>query len=679
MSSVRSSKPLPKGITTAALLKSQLDRGKDYFDLLTPFVLREVLGSSGDVLHPAAIRAGILRTCGLDIPLRTISSLLDRLAKRQESGIRKEDGAHLRAASTTIAPDTADRLTHEFLVLGRAFAQFCEPRLPSVQDEADALDLLSRFLEAHSATIVLDGAPPSSKTDRREDVVVATFVSDVLGSNGVHTQTLLSLLQGLVLARAVTLEDLSEVERKLAGLSVYFDTSFVLALAGLYGAADYDASKDTVRLVRELGALPAVFDVTIDETRRVLAVYEDLLDTAEGRERLFATPLTAYLLSQNARGTDVRAHSELLERTLTREGLVVHETPARVPEYVSDEVGLASALKDVRGSGYERREKHDLDAIAAILTLRRGRVPSRIEDAVAILAAVGKVVRSTQRWWTDSGARGMCPVIDQAALLNYCWLKRPSVATRTHRHELAALCAATLTPSEDAWSAFRDELRRFAADGRISSDEAALILVDSYSSKLLVEAEAAESISPISAAAIVDRVRQELRKEVAAAQAETLREREERASAVALAETQRVTELQAKSKEFSQQLQAVDHALQAERQQREALEGSLAGLARVLAWIASVPVAAVLVALVAAVVVFPFISTLSLSPGAQRLLQGLTVAVGIMGGAFGVTALSIGRSFHRWMERRIGMALVRNGRPQGDGAKPSLGDGAIKE
>jgi hypothetical protein len=299
---------VPASVATAALLKSQLDQGKDYFDLLVPFVQHGVRDLTDEVVDPVALRTVINGRFGLDLPLRTLNVLLTRLSKRDSSGIRKEGGAFLKGSNAAIVENSTVLLA-EFRHLGEAFLEYCNGRLSAVTDAESALVILCAFLEAHSATLVLDEPVPSLRMDRREDIIIASFVARVLSSSNGRGKALTALLQGLVLARAVTLTDLATIERRLSNVVVYFDTPFVLSLAGLYGVPDQEATRDAVQMLKELGGVPAVFDVTIAEVRRILAVYEDRLDTAAGRQSLHWTPLTAFFFSINATSADVRTRS----------------------------------------------------------------------------------------------------------------------------------------------------------------------------------------------------------------------------------------------------------------------------------------------------------------------------------------------------------------------------------
>lgn len=647
---------LSPSVAIAALLKSQLDQGKDYFELLAPIVQRGVGTIAGDIVEPLALQRSIEALSGLTIPLRTIAVLLNRLASRAGTGIRKEGSAFLRTSASQPL-ETPVQLLSDFNDLGEAFASFSEGRLASVKDARTALDTLSSFLETHSTTLLLDQPLSSPRTGRKEDIVVASFLTVRLGAGDQVGRALTALLQGLVLARAVTLTDLASIERRLEKLVVYFDTPFVLTIAGLCGTADLEAAREAVRMLKALGATPALFDETIAEVRRVLAVYEDRLDTAEGRASLRWTPLTAHLLSINATGADVRGISSLLERQLAREGLNIHTTPPRDRDYVADETALTKALKDVRGDGHEAREDHDIDCVAAILTLRRGREAATLEDARAVFAATGLVVKTTRAWWSETGAKGIPPVIEHSALINYCWLKRPGFSTGVHRFELAALCSSILQPSQAAWDRFRKELRKLTESGQLTTDEESVILIDSYASKLLVETEESDTIGSGTVADIVQRVRDEHQREAANARTEAAAERLRRMEEQSLAEERRLRELEEKDKIYGERLTALRGELTEEQGRVAALEGAILGISRILAWMLTVPVLGVILATVTAAILFPVIDASTLPAGVRTVLHVVAVLVGLAGGIFGLSALSLAKPLQRKIETRIASIL----------------------
>lgn len=660
--------PVPRGVTTAALLKAQLDAGKDYFDLLAPLVARSLPDQAGGIIDPTDVRSRVEASTGLQLDLRTVGVLLERLSRRAGSGVRKDAGVYLCAPRDALTADThADSLSTEFAALGEQLLIYAGNRLPGVVDSSSALDALCDFLDSNAAHLSIAEGTHVRAAGRKADILIAGFVGKALNDGGPSASSLVSLLQGRVLARAVTLEDLSSLDRKFSNLSVYFDTPFVLMICGLYGDVDSEAARDTVGMLKELGAVPAVFDKTVNEVRRILAVYEDRLDTMEGRQSLDYTPLTRYLFALNATGADVRMRSALLEQKLSREGLAVHETPPRIAEFVEDETALSEALADVRGAGHQSREQHDVDCVAAILTLRRGRRATTLEDARAIFAAYGRVVQSVSKWWSASGRGGIAPVLSHSTIVNSCWLKRPRLQRSVHRHEIAALCAATLMPSASSWTKFRAELKKLVDSGEVPSDEAAVVLIDSLTAKLVVEHEEDDSLGPASVADIIDRVRSHHRAETDSALAMVEKEKEERRAEQIEAERRQAAALADQRTVFESRIGGLEERFSNERDSRVQLEASLRALASRLAKMAATLATAVGLFVVAVVTLFSIFDTSRLSPAMRTSIQFVTFIVAFASTSFGVTATSAGRRLSSWFERRLLRVMVGKADP-GDAA-----------
>jgi hypothetical protein len=633
-----------------------LDSGSDYFDLLVPFISAAVAASPGDIVDPAWISAEIARASGIQLPLRTVTVLLDRLTRRSNGGLRKDAGAYVRTRlQPTQSAGKLSELLSEFEALGAALLERAAGRIRDVRTVPDALRLLCAYLDAHGISLLIPSTERSSSLSRQADIVVATFVEAALKANDRAAANIQALLQGLILARAVTLEELADVDRRLSEVTVYFDTPFVLQIVGLYGPTDQTAARESLAVLRELGAVSAVFDVTLDEVRRLLVVYETRLDTAEGRDSLSRNAVTRHAFAINAKGSDMRVASALLEENLSRERVLVHATPERITAWVEDEPGLFAALEDDRGSGHEQRENHDVNAIAAVMTIRAGRTARRLDECRAVFVSQGRVIHSVLGWWFESGHTDFPPIMAHSALLNACWLKRPRSSTALLRHELAAVCASTLDPSPEAWSRFRAELKRMVDAGLISSEGAAVVLIDSLSAKLLVEAEETESLATLNVAEIIDRVREEQRREVSTIAAAMAAERERHKADLAAADASREAALNRERDDYQRQLGSMRRELSVEKDQRATLEDAVRRAVSLVARIMAYGAVGVAVALVLVTVVFPYLDAPRFSPSVRRILQLATVAVGFIGSAFGASAWSLGP----WLQRRIEKRIAR--------------------
>jgi hypothetical protein len=249
------------------------------------------------------------------------------------------------------------------------------------------------------------------------------------------------------------------------------------------------ATRDFLSALRDVGAITVAFERTIYEMRRILAVYEDRLATADGRLSLYPTPLTQYFLTQRAAPSDVKTISATLERRLQSVAIVVRDLPERKPDYTLDEEALAESLRDPADPGSRTdtpRIRHDVNCTAGVLTLRRGATVSSIERAGAIFCTTsGRTIGSIQSWYAEQGGKGIPPVIHQYAMSSIVWLKRPRAAAGVKLYELAALCGAALRPSSRTWRRFIDNIEKLRKDGALSDDEAVAIVASELTQPLL--------------------------------------------------------------------------------------------------------------------------------------------------------------------------------------------------
>lgn len=251
------------------------------------------------------------------------------------------------------------------------------------------------------------------------------------------------------------------------------------------------ANCEILDLLKATNARCAVFDKTVWEMKRILGIYESHLATLKGRESLWPNAITRHVLSSGFGPSDIKQAIGLLEHRLVKEYKVnIVQTPSRVPKYTLDEADLTEKFKRTGDTGDEPRIVHDVDCVAAVLTIRKGIQPFNINNARAVFATGnGKVFKTVNDWFKDSGEKGISPIIHQLTLSNIAWLKRPEAGSKLKIHELVALCAAALRPTRATWEKFLKHLRHLESTGELSSDETVSIVASSLSDSVLVEME----------------------------------------------------------------------------------------------------------------------------------------------------------------------------------------------
>ncbi|MGB9408719.1 MAG: hypothetical protein WCA89_14365, partial [Terracidiphilus sp.] len=360
-----------------------------------------------------------------------------------------------------------------------------------------ALDLLYRFLESEQVALLLDSPTGDSlvpKIGQRERSVVAEFIQNIVQTDPALLNVLRAMLEGLVLYHAAFLPDLNDAKKRFRNLRVVFDSSLVREALGYKGPALKALSREAIDILKASGIECAVFDETLDEIRRILAMYEAHLGTTKGCAELKPSPMTSYFLMRRYTPADLVEMSALLERDVAAAGFRILARPPRQAKFTTGEMELAARLKRPntgREIDLEPRVIHDVECIAGVLTLRRGNRTNRLEYAGVIFATDSTtVIKTVQDWWReDENETAVAPIVHIRVLSNLAWLKKPTLCGDLKIQELVALCAAALRPEPKTWDLFLKHLFKLRADQRVTSDEVAAILVSEMLDRTLKAAE----------------------------------------------------------------------------------------------------------------------------------------------------------------------------------------------
>ena len=79
-------------LTSLAILKVNIDQGRDYLDYLKPFIFQVLLDHNLDPITASNVSDQIRGQFGLAIPTLTVEALLRRLSRHYP--IRRVDGAY---------------------------------------------------------------------------------------------------------------------------------------------------------------------------------------------------------------------------------------------------------------------------------------------------------------------------------------------------------------------------------------------------------------------------------------------------------------------------------------------------------------------------------------------------------------------------------------------------------
>jgi hypothetical protein len=485
-------------LVTVAFLKAQMDAGSDHLSIFMPLALDVISRLPLSTFSVEDIQTGLSAIHNVSMPKHVVASLLRKATKSylscEHSLYRLRPGAEI---PQSLVDGKKEQIEKNQRRLAEALISHAERRKLVIPSTDAALDLLFTFLDCEQVAILLEtpvDEAQKSCMDKRERSVIAEFIEAVVRHDPALLGVLREMLEGMVLYHAAFLPDLNTTTKKFKNLRVVFDSPLLMQALGYEGPALKALLKESTDVLKASGIGCVVFEESLKEIKRLLAMYESRLGTSKGREDLKPGPITRHFLTQRYTPSDMAEMSTLLERDIAAAGFQILARPPRQKEYTAGEKELAARLKrpnSGREFELEPRIVHDVECIAGVLTLRRGKRSNLLEDAGVVFATDSPmVIKCVQQWWReDEKETAVAPIVHIRALTNLAWLKKPALCGDFKIQELVVLCAAALQPQPSTWSRFLKHLSKLQQSERITTDEAAAILVSDMLDRALKTAE----------------------------------------------------------------------------------------------------------------------------------------------------------------------------------------------
>ena len=488
----------PGGLVTVAYLKARIDEGADHLGIFMPLVYDVLSQFTTRSFATSDVQESIAVSHGVVMPKHTVGTLLGRV-KRSRYIVR--DSGRYRLSMTRTLPHSnvageKQQIEEGQRRLAEALKNHAERRGIEVATVEAAQELLVGFMRDEQIALLLHSPIVSNERAemRRNNVIVAEFLQDVVGSDAAYQSVVRRMLEGLVLYHAAFLPDLNAAAKRFRNLKAVFDSGLVRQALGYEGVAARTLMRDTIDLLKSSGVQCLVFDKTVDEIKKILAAFERRLGTSQGQRELRPTPMSRHFLTERYSPSDVREMSALVDREIRAVGFQIARVPSRIAKRVSAERALSTRLADQStGDELEPRVVHDVDCVAGILTLRQGHQSQSIDDARAVFVSDSRlVIRNVKLWWQEDEQEHELtiePVVHIRALSNVAWLKRPNAGSGLKMRELLALCGAALRPSHRTWERFIRHLNRLHTRKNLTTEEVTAIIASSTADQQLRNVE----------------------------------------------------------------------------------------------------------------------------------------------------------------------------------------------
>ncbi len=464
-------------LVSLAILKVNWDRlGRDYIENFVPFVAEALRHNNDDAVSLPALQKDLRQRFGLDLPLNPLRQVLQRAARH--NFVHRQYGVFYRNP-----PQLA---TLNFAEVRNAVVSIHDRLLPKLRDfvrterrtewsEEEAAAAVNGFLADQGLKFLYAQAertPINVKGISREAIYsVASFLARAHESDPGLLEDFTTLAKGRLLASAIYLPDPGRVAKRFEKTSVYLDTSIVVLAAGYAGPERQAPCEELLRLLREHGAALRCFEITLEEVRGILHACAARMRGGQLGDAY--GPTIEWFIESGRSASDVELMIARLPEKLRSLGIVVEGRPQRLVEFQVDERGFETALEKRIGYRNPKARVHDVDCVAAVAQIRRGRHTHEVETSGALFVTTNSdLAREAREFFQADAPEGSVALcITDYSLGNLLWLKNPTQAPDLPQKLLLADAYAAMQPPDALWKAYLTEIARLQEQGRITTDE----------------------------------------------------------------------------------------------------------------------------------------------------------------------------------------------------------------
>lgn len=465
-------------LTSLAMLKVNIDQGKDYLDYLRPFILQVLVDNRPDPVTDQVVRDYLRSQFGLEIPSRTVQVILKRLSRAHP--LKREEGVyHITGAlpDPGITPEKSKANRHIQAVVS-GLLEFAKGGGQCIATEDEAVTAICGFLSEFNIPCLrayLRGTaiPTVEGKQKAHIVLVSEYVLHLQRSDPERFESFMILVQGHMLANALLCPDLQNAPKTYKGVTFYLDTPLLVQRLGLEGEPKKRAVEELVALVGNLGGIVATFSHSRDELDRVLKGAADHVNAPDGRG--------AIIREARRNGTtksDLLLLAGKIDELLPDAGIEVKNTPNYIANFQIDETAFGQVLEDEVSYFFNpRAREYDINSVRSIYVLRVNTTPASVEKCKAVLVSSNSgFARAAYEYGKQhEESREVSSVITDFSLANMAWLKAPMGAPSMPMTELLSYSYAALQPSKVLLDKYLTEIDKLQKQGKISERDHQLL------------------------------------------------------------------------------------------------------------------------------------------------------------------------------------------------------------
>ena len=470
-------------LVSLAMLRVNSDQHRDYLEYLRPFILDILVNESLKTTTVLEIHSHLLARFGLNIPEPSVHILLKRIARKH--GFTKEDKVYTIPkgfsvkSNITIQKSEAERHIQAVVSGLIEFSQDTNAPIDS-EDRKKATDCLIQFLSKFNILCLrayLRGtALPNIHADEKTyNFLVGKYILHLQQIHPERFESFMILMQGHMMANALTCPDLAQVPDTYRRVTFFLDTPILIQLLGLDTKYKKNSIKNLIELLGNLKGKFAVFSHVKDELKVAIDNAANNLENPEN-----TNSIVREARNRGKTKSDLLLFAEKIDDKLSEFKIVEEITPQynnKNHNLQIDESAFESVLKAKVLYYSQKARENDINSVRSIYVLRKGLIPRTVEKSKAILVTSNtQFAKAAWQYGQEhEETKQVSSVITSFSLANMAWLKAPMGANSLPEIEVLAFAYAALRPSKELLDKYLKEIERLKREGDITPKDHQLL------------------------------------------------------------------------------------------------------------------------------------------------------------------------------------------------------------
>ena len=502
-----------KGIINFSIIRSNVDQSNDYIGAFVPLIILLMDKKKYDHIDIETICKDFIEEYNLKIPRHPMQTILNRL---KPDYICFRNG-RFETNSTDIGKKARE---YDFSLeiqkynwLIENFIEFCHkfenPR-EITRDEAELLFI--EFFKEHTLDLLFASENinmtlfPNGEeeiTDPEKIFLINRYVNELMEKGGETSDYLISCAIGHNYASTILFRDFSNMKGKGICKNCYLDTSIIFDLLGINGKFRQSSIEEFLRKLIEKGTNLFIFNHNYEN--ELLKIFEGCINWVESEyyDPQKASRSLQFFKNIGAKKIDVELFIAKIPDVLENNNIKRINAPDYGRESYPFQIQEES-LRNIILENYDRTEawieetsreetiQKDIKSIASIYKLRKGKIPTRINDVEHVfISSNSSLAFASTRYEREIFQRDyftIPTIVTDSFLGTIIWAQMPTTVIQDfNRSKLIAYSNSVIRPNPILLIRFKEEVDKAMNNevNPIDKNTATLLLETNLSRALL--------------------------------------------------------------------------------------------------------------------------------------------------------------------------------------------------